>query len=79
MQGNSLFEKTYNHVVFHIDDCDFDKFKERVIAMGVEIKNARKRESGEERSLYFYDFDNHLFEIHAGTLDDRLVAYNQAK
>ena len=30
---------------------------------------------GEGRSLYFYDFDNHLFEIHTGTLSQRLAGY----
>ena len=29
----------------------------------------------ERQSLYFHDFDNHLFELHAGTLDERLAAY----
>ncbi|MDP3309636.1 MAG: FosX/FosE/FosI family fosfomycin resistance thiol transferase, partial [Polaromonas sp.] len=24
---------------------------------------------------YFYDFDNHLFELHTGTLDERLRQY----
>lgn len=26
-------------------------------------------------SLYFYDYDNHLFEIHTGTLEKRLYKY----
>ena len=29
----------------------------------------------EGRSLYFYDFDNNLFELHTGTLQERLERY----
>ena len=31
--------------------------------------------TGEGRSLYFYDDDNHLFELHTGTLEERLQRY----
>ncbi|MGC3347905.1 FosX/FosE/FosI family fosfomycin resistance thiol transferase, partial [Enterococcus faecium] len=30
---------------------------------------------GEASSIYFYDFDNHLFELHTGTLQERLKSY----
>ncbi len=32
---------------------------------------------GEGHSLYFYDHDNHLFELHTGTLEERLARYAQ--
>ncbi|EIW18957.1 lactoylglutathione lyase-like lyase [Pelosinus fermentans DSM 17108] len=32
---------------------------------------------GEGRSLYFYDYDNHLFELHTGTLTERLKRYKK--
>ncbi len=78
MQGDVPIQKSYNHVAFKIDDCDYDKYKERIIELGVEIKGGRERISGEGRSLYFYDFDNHLFEIHTGTLNNRLAAYESS-
>lgn len=31
----------------------------------------------EGQSLYLYDFDNHLFELHTGTLEQRLALYAQ--
>ena len=31
----------------------------------------------EGQSLYFYDCDNHLFELHSGTLDESLAAYKE--
>jgi len=30
---------------------------------------------GEGRSIYFYDHDNHLFELHTGNLEERLARY----
>lgn len=27
------------------------------------------------REVYFYDFDNHFFELHTGTLEQRLERY----
>lgn len=45
--------------------------------LGVEIKPPRPRVEGEGQSLYFYDFDKHLFELHTGTLAQRLQRYVQ--
>jgi hypothetical protein len=42
----------------------------------VDIQPPRPRVPGEGASLYFYDFDNHLYELHTGTLDERLARYN---
>ncbi|HEX8385624.1 MAG TPA: hypothetical protein VF576_05550 [Rubricoccaceae bacterium] len=41
----------------------------------MEIRPARPRVEGEGESLYFYDFDNHLFELHGGSLERRLARY----
>lgn len=79
MKGNPLAEKTYHHIAFEIDACDFEKYKKRVQCMGVEIKPPRSRVAGEGRSLYFYDFDNHLFELHTGNLEERLSGYKSDK
>ena len=40
-----------------------------------DIKRPRPRLSGEGQSLYSYDFDNHLFELHTGSHKTRLDAY----
>ena len=39
------------------------------------MREGRTRVEGEGRSLYFHDFDNHLFEFHTGTLEQRLATY----
>jgi fosfomycin resistance protein FosX len=43
--------------------------------LGLKMKEARSRVEGEGQSLYFYDYDNHLFELHTGKLEDRLTTY----
>ena len=77
MEGDPLSQRSYNHVAFSIRDEDFERYAERIIALGVEIKYSRPRMEGEGRSLYFYDYDNHLFELHAGALGTRLKVYNK--
>ncbi|NCF81912.1 MAG: FosX/FosE/FosI family fosfomycin resistance thiol transferase [Proteobacteria bacterium] len=75
MEGESLQDKTYNHVAFKIPDEKFDEYMERVRALDVEVREDRGRVKGEGRSLYFHDYDNHLFELHTGTLEQRLERY----
>ena len=75
MEGESLQEKTYNHIAFKIPDEQFDEYMERVRTLDVEVREDRGRVKGEGRSLYFHDYDNHLFELHTGTLEQRLERY----
>ena len=75
MEGESLRERTYNHIAFRIPENDFDDYVEKIKEVGTEIKEGRLRVEGEGRSIYFYDFDNHLFELHTGTLEERLHRY----
>ncbi|EAG7692530.1 FosX/FosE/FosI family fosfomycin resistance thiol transferase, partial [Listeria monocytogenes] len=77
MEGDSLQEQTYNHIAFRIQSEEVDEYIERIKSLGVEIKPERPRVEGEGRSIYFYDFDNHLFELHAGTLEERLKRYHE--
>ncbi|EEO3644788.1 FosX/FosE/FosI family fosfomycin resistance thiol transferase [Listeria monocytogenes] len=77
MEGDSLQERTYNHIAFQIQSEEVDEYTERIKALGVEMNPERPRVQGEGRSIYFYDFDNHLFELHAGTLEERLKRYHE--
>ncbi|EAG4595783.1 FosX/FosE/FosI family fosfomycin resistance thiol transferase [Listeria monocytogenes] len=77
MEGDSLQERTYNHIAFQIQSEEVDEYTERIKALGVEMKPERPRVQGEGRSIYFYDFDNHLFELHACTLEERLKRYHE--
>ena len=78
MEGDSLSDRTYNHVAFKISDDEFVAYELKVRALGVDIRPPRPRIEGEGRSLYFYDFDNHLFELHTGSLSERLTRYSNA-
>ena len=78
MEGKSLPEKTYNHVAFKITEEDYEIYAARVKSLELEVKKGRSRVEGEGRSLYFYDYDNHLFELHTGTLNQRLQSYRDA-
>ncbi|WP_216324591.1 FosX/FosE/FosI family fosfomycin resistance hydrolase [Deinococcus aestuarii] len=77
MEGDPLPTQTYNHIAFQIREEDLDGCRERLQTLGVYLLPPRPRVEGEGRSLYFFDFDNHLFELHTGTLDGRLNRYRQ--
>ena len=79
MDGEGLPTRTYNHVAFKISEADYPACLERVQALGLEVREGRSRVAGEGRSIYFHDHDNHLFELHTGTLAERLKRYAQGK
>jgi fosfomycin resistance protein FosX len=79
MEGEPLPSRSYNHVAFKIADAEFDAYAAKIKALGLELRRPRERVPGEGRSLYFYDNDNHLFELHTGTLAERLERYAKGK
>jgi catechol 2,3-dioxygenase-like lactoylglutathione lyase family enzyme len=68
-------DRTYRHVAFKVPEGDLARYEARLRAAGAEIRPPRPRVAGEGESLYFYDFDNNLFELHTGTLEQRLAVY----
>lgn len=79
MEGNSLSERTYHHLAFKIKEAEFEIYRKKLNDLDVELGESRSRVDGEGQSLYFYDFDNHLFELHTGTLPERLKRYKKTK
>jgi fosfomycin resistance protein FosX len=77
MAGEALPERTYNHIAFKIEESDYETYLARVHKLGLDVREGRARVDGEGQSIYFYDDDNHMFELHTGTLDDRLRRYAQ--
>lgn len=75
MEGEPPADRSYQHVAFAVSESDLPVYRAKLEALGVEIRPPRGRVAGEGRSLYFYDFDNHLFELHSGTLEQRLTRY----
>jgi catechol 2,3-dioxygenase-like lactoylglutathione lyase family enzyme len=70
-------ERSYRHVAFKVHEADLPLLEARLLSLGVEIRPPRQRVEGEGHSLYFYDFDNNLFELHTGTLEQRLERYSR--
>lgn len=69
--------KTYNHVAFEITPEQIPLYKEKLRLLDLKIEEGRSRVSGEGTSIYFYDDDDHLFELHAGNLNERLKRYEE--
>lgn len=69
--------KTYNHIAFKVALSDLPNYHQRILQAGGQLDEGRSRIEGEGASLYFYDDDMHLFELHTGTLEERLVAYDK--
>ncbi|WP_405048414.1 FosX/FosE/FosI family fosfomycin resistance hydrolase [Rhodoferax sp.] len=77
MQGDAPEQKSYSHLAFKVSEEALPTFEQRLRKLGVEIRPPRPRVEGEGQSLYFYDYDKHLFELHTGTLAQRLQRYAQ--
>lgn len=75
MEGEPPAERTYQHVALAVSEAELPEYQAKLQALGVEIRPPRNRVAGEGLSMYFYDFDNHLFELHTGTLEQRLARY----
>lgn len=79
MEGEPLPSRTYNHVAFKIDDEDYEEYLRRIRGLGLEVREGRSRVPGEGQSIYFHDDDNHMFELHTGTLEERLKRYTEGR
>ncbi len=75
MQWKSLSSQTYNHIAFKISAKDFEIYLWKIKYLWLELMLSRPRIKWEWKSIYFYDYDNHLFELHTGTLKSRLKLY----
>ena len=75
MEGTPVPSSTYNHVAFKIEEIDYERSLAAIQSLGLEVREGRARVDGEGCSIYFHDYDNHLFELHTGTLSERLARY----
>lgn len=76
MEGVPVQERSYQHIAFKVNLEDLAEYRKKIIECGLEIKESRNRIKGEGESLYFYDSDDHLFELHTDTLEERLQKYS---
>ncbi len=77
MEDANIINRTYHHVAFKIKDSDVDNYLEKIKELSLELKASRARIPGEGYSIYFYDYDNNLFELHTETLEERLSTYSK--
>ncbi len=70
-------DKSYQHIAFQVEENDLPMYQNRIEKLGLEILPGRPRHKQEGSSLYFYDYDNHLFELISGSLEERLTFYQQ--
>lgn len=77
MVGPSV-ARSYNHIAFHVDEESLPKFEAKIRELELEMAPQRSRDPREGQSIYFYDYDNHLFELHTGDLATRLAYYRSS-
>ncbi|APQ77569.1 FosX/FosE/FosI family fosfomycin resistance hydrolase [Clostridium botulinum] len=77
MEDANILNRTYHHIAFKILDSDVDNYLNKIKTLNLELKPPRRRVSGEGYSIYFYDYDNNLFELHTETLEKRLASYTK--
>jgi catechol 2,3-dioxygenase-like lactoylglutathione lyase family enzyme len=79
MEGEPLPMRTYNHVAFKARAEELPALADKIRQLGLDLRESRPRVQGEGASIYFHDWDNHLFELHTGTLDARLARYAKGR
>ncbi len=75
MQGEPIQNASYEHIAFSVSPENFDTLSERIAATGTKTRPGRQRIEGEGRSIYFFDPDGHLLEVHCGDMMTRLGVY----
>lgn len=69
-QGLRIPSPCNSHIAFSVNQEDFSKMSERILAAGVKIF---KENTSPGLSLYFLDPDNHKLEIHVGNWRARVA------
>ena len=77
MEDENIINRTYHHIAFKICASTVDCYLAKIKVLNLELRSPRSRIAGEGESIYFYDYDNNLFELHTGTLAERLATYQQ--
>ncbi|MFN2745947.1 MULTISPECIES: metallothiol transferase FosB [Bacillus] len=70
---------SYTHIAFSIKEEDLDHWETKLKDLGVNVLKGRKRHQGDKDSIYFSDPDGHKFELHTGSVFDRLEYYQTEK
>ncbi|WP_136604908.1 metallothiol transferase FosB [Paenibacillus dokdonensis] len=71
--------RNYTHIAFTVTEEEFDPWYLRLKELNVRILPGRERDDRDKRSVYFLDPDGHTFELHTGSLQDRIDYYKADK
>jgi fosfomycin resistance protein FosX len=73
LRGRVCTSRAYKYVTVKVSDQQMVASWLAVVRLGLDMRPSRSRVEGEGKSMHFHDYDNHLFELHTGTLDERLA------
>lgn len=75
----SDIRSSYTHIAFTVDEADMPAWERKLRELGVGVLEGRERDPRDRSSIYFTDPDGHRFELHTGSLQERLAYYKAEK
>lgn len=79
MEGEPEAGRSYDHVAFEVSEASLDALRASLEGHGFLLEPSRPRVEGEGRSVYFRTDEGRLFELHAGSLEERLARYARGR
>ena len=68
--GEPAAARTDDHIAFSVPEDQLSALAAKLTVLGIESQMSRAGTAA--KSLYFVDYDNHLFELHTGELEREL-------
>jgi fosfomycin resistance protein FosX len=65
VKGQAPTQRADSHIAFAVRPSELVLHREKLVQLGIQAAEPRQGPQG--RALYFVDYDNHLFELNAGS------------